>query len=259
MPHVQEFIDKDGRNYYRKFVETLGTVAAAKVMAVTYKLTHGNTSGLKSLGAGLAEWRIDWGPGLRIYIHQDGDDLILLLAGSEKGDQQKAIGLARDLVRDYKARKREGRRTVFVADAGRPLIATRGAHVHDISQQRLYLSQAERTHSMALTVDYRETILNRIRSDPDFAGALLDEAATMLLNGETGAARMVMRDLTHGLMGFEGMAKATGTPPKSLHRMLSSAGNPGMDALGAILRQLTRAALHASAVSVHVVPENAAG
>lgn len=105
---------------------------------------------------------------------------------------------------------------------------------------------------MALTADYRETIANRIRNDPAFARALLDEATSMLLNGETEAARLLMRDLTHGLIGFEGLAEATGTPSKSLHRMLSARGNPSMDALGAIFRQLTRAALDAPAVAAHV-------
>ncbi|WP_266171997.1 DNA-binding protein [Dyella subtropica] len=106
---------------------------------------------------------------------------------------------------------------------------------------------------MALTVDYRETIANRIKSDPEFARALLDEAASMMFNGEAEAARLLMRDLTHGLVGFEGLAKATGTPSKSLHRMLSKDGNPGMNALSEIFQQLTQATLHAPAV-VHVVP-----
>ncbi|NII72175.1 DNA-binding phage protein [Dyella sp. SG562] len=110
---------------------------------------------------------------------------------------------------------------------------------------------------MALTVDYRETIANRIQNDPAFARALLDEATSMLLNGKTEAARLLMRDLTHGLMGFEGLSKATGTPSKSLHRMLSKAGNPGMDALGAIFRQLTRAVLDAPAAVAHVQPAEA--
>ncbi|UPG93845.1 DNA-binding protein [Luteibacter aegosomatissinici] len=110
---------------------------------------------------------------------------------------------------------------------------------------------------MVLTVDYRETIAKRIQSDPAFARALLDEATTMFVNGETEAARLLMRDLTHGLIGFEGLAKATGTPPKSLHRMLSAGGNPGMDALGAIFSQLARAVLHSSSASVHVEPAGA--
>lgn len=111
---------------------------------------------------------------------------------------------------------------------------------------------------MALTVDYRETIANRIQSDPAFARALLDEATSMLLNGETEAARLLMRDLTHGLIGFEGLAKAMGRPSKSLHRMLSANGNPGMDALGAIFRQLTQAVLHAPTAVAHVAAAKAA-
>ncbi|MGY3232256.1 DNA-binding phage protein [Luteibacter sp. HA06] len=102
---------------------------------------------------------------------------------------------------------------------------------------------------MPLTVDYRETIANRIKDDPGFARALLDEATSMLLNGEAEAARLLMRDLTHGLVGFEGLAKATGTPPKSLHRMLSRGGNPGMNALCGILAQLVKATFHAPATA----------
>jgi DNA-binding phage protein len=80
---------------------------------------------------------------------------------------------------------------------------------------------------------------------------LLDEATSLLLNGEP-QARLLMRDLTHGLVGFERLAKATGTPSKSLHRMLSRNGNPSMNALSGILQELARAALRAPAAVVHV-------
>jgi DNA-binding phage protein len=106
---------------------------------------------------------------------------------------------------------------------------------------------------MALTVDYRETIASRISSDAEFARALLDEAASLMLNGEAEAARLLMRDLTHGLIGFESLAQMTGTPSKSLHRMLSRHGNPGMNALSGIFQVLVKAALHAPA-AVHVTP-----
>ncbi|QDE40886.1 type II toxin-antitoxin system RelE/ParE family toxin [Luteibacter pinisoli] len=109
---MQEFVDREGRNHYRQFFESLATAAAVKVAAVSYRLAVGNTSGLKGLGAGLAEWRLDWGPGIRIYVHQDGADLILLMGGSDKGDQQKKIDLARDLVLEYKARKKGANRAV---------------------------------------------------------------------------------------------------------------------------------------------------
>lgn len=107
---------------------------------------------------------------------------------------------------------------------------------------------------MALTVDYRETIANRIKEDPEFASALLDEAMALMVNGEAEAARLLMRDLTHGLVGFETLAQATGTPSKSLHRMLSPRGNPSMNVLSGIFAELVKATIHAPAL-VHVSAE----
>ena len=88
---------------------------------------------------------------------------------------------------------------------------------------------------MALTRDFKETIVERVRSDPKFAKALLDEAATLFLNGEADTARLVLRDLVNATMGFEALAIETAKPVKSLHRMLSKNGNPTMDNLATIL------------------------
>ena len=87
---------------------------------------------------------------------------------------------------------------------------------------------------MALTRDFRETVADRAARDPAFAKALLDEAATLFLNGDPHAARLVLRDLVNASIGFEDLATATKTPSKSLHRMLSGRGNPSMDNLAAI-------------------------
>jgi putative addiction module killer protein len=95
------------------------------VAAISARLATGNTSGLKSLGGGLAEWRLDWGPGLRIYVHQDGDELILLLGGSDKGDQQQAIAQARKLVAEYKMLKKNAGNKAAVAAKARKGNASR--------------------------------------------------------------------------------------------------------------------------------------
>ena len=87
---------------------------------------------------------------------------------------------------------------------------------------------------MALTRDFKETIAERASRDPQFAQALLDEAATLFLNGDPHTARLVLRDLVNASVGFEKLAAATKTPSKSLHRMLSDRGNPSMDNLAAI-------------------------
>jgi DNA-binding phage protein len=87
---------------------------------------------------------------------------------------------------------------------------------------------------MALTRDFKETVGGRVARDPRFARAMLDEAVTLFLNGEPEIARLMLRDLVNATVGFEALAVATGKPSKSLHRMLSRTGNPGMDNLAAV-------------------------
>jgi DNA-binding phage protein len=87
---------------------------------------------------------------------------------------------------------------------------------------------------VALTRDFKQTIIERVERDPAFAKALLDEAATLFLNGEPVAARLILRDLVNATVGFEALATQTAKPSKSLHRMLSKRGNPSMDNLAAI-------------------------
>jgi DNA-binding phage protein len=91
---------------------------------------------------------------------------------------------------------------------------------------------------MALTRDYKETINERIKQDPEFTKALLDEALTLFLNGEPGTARLILRDLVNSTIGFEKLAEQTLKPSKSLHRMLSATGNPTMDNLTVIFNIL---------------------
>lgn len=87
---------------------------------------------------------------------------------------------------------------------------------------------------MVLTRDFKETVKERVRRDPAFAKTLLDEAATLFLNGEPHTARLILRDLVNASVGFEALAAETNRPSKSLHRMLSEKGNPSMDNLAAI-------------------------
>lgn len=104
---------------------------------------------------------------------------------------------------------------------------------------------------MALTRDYKQTAAERMRRDPAFAEALVDEAVTLFLNGEPETARLILRDLVNATIGFETLAVATAKPSKSLHRMLSPRGNPSMDNLAAIF-DAVRQLLHV-AIEVHTV------
>ena len=87
---------------------------------------------------------------------------------------------------------------------------------------------------MALTRNFKQTVIERVERDPDFAKALLDEAATLFLSDEPETARLILRDLVNATLGFEQLAELTDKPSKSLHRMLSPKGNPSMDNLAAI-------------------------
>jgi DNA-binding phage protein len=87
---------------------------------------------------------------------------------------------------------------------------------------------------MALTRDFKKTVVARVERDPTFAKELLDEATTLFISGEAETARVILRDLVNATLGFEQLAKLTDVPSKSLHRMLSPRGNPSMDNLAAI-------------------------
>jgi DNA-binding phage protein len=87
---------------------------------------------------------------------------------------------------------------------------------------------------MALTRNFKQTVIERVERDPAFAKALLDEAATLFLSDEPETARLILRDLVNATVGFEQLAVLTDKPSKSLHRMLSPKGNPSMDNLSAI-------------------------
>jgi DNA-binding phage protein len=93
---------------------------------------------------------------------------------------------------------------------------------------------------MPLTRDFKQTVIERVRRDPAFAKALLDEAATLFLNGEPHTARLILRDLVNATVGFEELAVETAKPAKSLHRMLSENGNPSMDNLAAIFSAIRK-------------------
>jgi DNA-binding phage protein len=88
---------------------------------------------------------------------------------------------------------------------------------------------------MALTRDYKQTVLARIKRDPKFARALYAEAINAILEGETDEGLSMLRDLVHAEITFKELAKQTGFGEKTLHRMLSRNGNPTARNLAAII------------------------
>lgn len=101
-----EYLETDGESPFGKWFDRLDAVAAAKVTTALYRLGQGNTSNVKALGKGVAEYKIDFGPGYRVYFGWDGEVLVILLAGGTKKSQSKDIQLAQARWADYKARKK---------------------------------------------------------------------------------------------------------------------------------------------------------
>ena len=108
---IQEYIRADGGNPFRDWFDSLDPQAAAKVTTALLRLERGNVSNVKWIGGGLGEYRIDWGPGYRLYLMRDGDEqLIILFAGGTKRRQKVDIKGARLLLDEYRARKAAAKR-----------------------------------------------------------------------------------------------------------------------------------------------------
>jgi putative addiction module killer protein len=84
MPQAHEYEDREGQSPFASWFNTLDAKAAAKVRLAVAKLEAGLKPNVKSVGKGVHEARIDFGPGYRAYFAFDGTELILLLGGGEK-------------------------------------------------------------------------------------------------------------------------------------------------------------------------------
>jgi len=93
---------------------------------------------------------------------------------------------------------------------------------------------------MVFTVNFRDHVKARIKADPQFRAALLQEAVQTLIEGDVGTARIVLRDFINATIGFAALAKATGIPPKSLMRMFGPKGNPTAANLSEVMRVLQK-------------------
>ena len=102
---------------------------------------------------------------------------------------------------------------------------------------------------MALTRDFKETILARVQADPKFRDALLKEGIEALLAGDVDTGKAILRDYIKATVGFELLGAETGSSPKSLIRMFGPTGNPQARNLFAVISHLQRHARLALRVS----------
>lgn len=104
---IEEYLTREGKSPFEGWFLKLDARAAAKVTTALARLGADNTSNVKSLGSGVQEYKIDFGPGYRVYFGYDGRTLVILLAGGTKKRQQADIDVAKERWQEYKQRKKE--------------------------------------------------------------------------------------------------------------------------------------------------------
>ena len=92
MTEVREYLDAKGNSPYAKWFDHLNVTAAVKVATATHRIEQGNFSNVKGVGAGVYEYRIDFGPGYRIYFGKDGERLVPRSARMRTSPPQNHIG-----------------------------------------------------------------------------------------------------------------------------------------------------------------------
>ncbi|MDP2810125.1 MAG: type II toxin-antitoxin system RelE/ParE family toxin [Rhodocyclaceae bacterium] len=99
------YIDSEGRKPFSEWLLALTDRNASKrILARLARIEAGNLGDCKPLRDGVQELRIDYGPGYRVYLSRQGPVIVLLLCGSDKSDQDRAIRRAIDYLNDWKAR-----------------------------------------------------------------------------------------------------------------------------------------------------------
>jgi putative addiction module killer protein len=89
MLHVRYYETVDGRSPYADWFASLDPVARARVSVAIVRIGHGNLSNVKPVGEGVLEYKINFGPGYRLYFGRDGDELVILLVGGTKRRQRR--------------------------------------------------------------------------------------------------------------------------------------------------------------------------
>jgi putative addiction module killer protein len=106
MLDIRYYVAAGGDQPFADWYAELEAAARAKVARAIVRLGQGNLSNVKPVGEGVLEYRIDFGPGYRVYFGRDGETLVILLTGGTKRRQQRDIDAAHGYWQDYKQSKR---------------------------------------------------------------------------------------------------------------------------------------------------------
>ena len=106
MAEIRYYVAMGGAAPFADWFAELDAVVGAKITRAIARMEQGNFSNVKSVGEGVLEYKIDFGPGYRVYFGRDGDTIVILLTGGTKKRQQRDIEAAHGYWQDYKKGKR---------------------------------------------------------------------------------------------------------------------------------------------------------
>lgn len=105
MHEIRIFRDSAGREPFTEWLNSLrDRQARARIRTRVARVQIGNLGDYKTVGGGVCELRIAYGPGYRLYFHRDGDVIVLLLCGGDKSSQERDIIMAHNYLEDYRRR-----------------------------------------------------------------------------------------------------------------------------------------------------------
>ena len=174
MAEIREYLLQDGTSPYAKWFDELNAQAAAKVATAIARMTQGNFSNAKGVGAGVHEYRIDFGPGIEFIL------------------EERAIGWSFYWAVEQKSASKETSEKLRIDGPITGAVAIR-----------------KRRIEMPLTRDFKETIQARARRDAAFREALLKEAVDALLSGDIETGKIVLRDYNKNIIENDKVATWT--------------------------------------------------
>lgn len=104
---VQFFKNEKGKSPFKEWLNSLSTNTKDRVVSRLYRLQNGNLGDYKRIGTGVFELRLFFDGGLRIYFGRDGEEIILLLSGGDKGSQKRDIEKVLEYWRQYHEQKED--------------------------------------------------------------------------------------------------------------------------------------------------------
>jgi putative addiction module killer protein len=102
---IREYLTETGHNAFREWLLSLrDSQARARIRVRLNRVRLGNLGDCKPVGEGVLELRMDFGPGYRVYLGQDGAVLVILLCGGDKRTQERDIKTAKEYWQSYRRR-----------------------------------------------------------------------------------------------------------------------------------------------------------